>query len=72
MKVAMTNKTKQYYSKNAISYFEKTSKVDMKENCDMFLWYLENNSTILDFGCGSGRDIKYFKEKYFKRKSTMD
>ena len=61
----VSNKTIEYYNKNADAYFEMTSKAKMFASCDRFLLYLENNSTILDFGCGSGRDTKYFMEKGF-------
>jgi len=32
----------------------------------LFLSYLLPNSLILDFGCGVGRDTKYFLEKNYK------
>jgi SAM-dependent methyltransferase len=32
----------------------------------LILSYLEPNALILDFGCGAGRDTKYFLEKNFK------
>ncbi len=35
---------------------------------DIFLNYLEPGSYILDFGCGVGRDIKYFLDKGYKVK----
>ena len=33
---------------------------------DKFLSYLSAGSYILDFGCGSGRDSKYFLEKGYR------
>ncbi|MCD8110759.1 MAG: class I SAM-dependent methyltransferase, partial [Clostridiales bacterium] len=32
---------------------------------DRFLYYLQSRAIILDFGCGSGRDTKYFLEHGF-------
>lgn len=41
-------------------YFERTSKLDMTKNYNYFLQYFQGQ-TILDLGCGSGRDSNYFK-----------
>ena len=55
----MNNKTLDYYDLNADAFIEGTIAVDFKETQDTFLSYLKGK-TILDFGCGSGRDTKYF------------
>ena len=52
-----------YYRVNAEKYFEATRNADMTDACSRFLKYLEKGSSILDIGCGSGRDAAYFKEK---------
>ena len=40
-----------------------TKSVEFHSVQDKFLSYLSDGSYILDFGCGSGRDSKYFLEK---------
>ena len=55
-----------YYDINANEYFALTSKANITTNCDKFINYLDNDSYILDFGCGSGRDSKYFISKGYK------
>lgn len=60
------NKTLGYYNKNAYDFVEKTKDVSLSKVQDKFLSYMSANSLILDFGCGSGRDTKYFLEKGYK------
>ena len=57
----MTNKTLDYYNLNAESFIQGTVSVDFKETQDKFLQLLSGKK-VLDFGCGSGRDTKYFIE----------
>ena len=57
----MTNKTLDYYNQNAESFIQGTVSVDFKETQDKFLQLLSGKK-VLDFGCGSGRDTKYFIE----------
>jgi len=45
-----------YYNKYAAKEFEETVNQDMSEIMREFLNYLEEGDTILDLGCGSGRD----------------
>ena len=49
-----------YYNEHAREFSDNTIAVDFKNMQDKFLAYLEPGSRILDFGCGSGRDTKYF------------
>lgn len=60
------NKTIDYYDQNAQSFVENTINVDFKDLQDDFLSWLPKAGAILDFGCGSGRDTKYFLEKGYR------
>lgn len=57
--------TLDYYNENASVYFDSSLKADMNIVYNRFLKYLEDGSCILDFGCGSGRDSKFFLDKGF-------
>ncbi|MBQ8042996.1 MAG: class I SAM-dependent methyltransferase [Clostridia bacterium] len=61
--------TLDYYNKNAKLYFEQTINGNLKENYDKFLSQIPKGAYILDFGCGSGRDSKYFMNKGYKVKA---
>ena len=60
------NKTLIYYNKNAEQYIQDTVNVEFSKTQDYFLDKLQAGSDILDFGCGSGRDTKYFMDRGFK------
>lgn len=51
-----------YYNKNAADFIKTTQGVDFHQIQDIFLSYLPEGASILDFGCGSGRDAKRFKD----------
>lgn len=53
-------KTIDYYNKNAQSFIDGTVSADFTQIQNIFLELLPKNACILDFGCGSGRDTKYF------------
>ena len=57
--------TLDYYNTNTTSFVESTQSVQMTEAWNRFTSKLQKSSLILDFGCGSGRDTKYFIEKGF-------
>ncbi len=62
----MKNYSIEYYDKNAEKFFGSTVGVEFNEKQERFLTYLKKGDKILDFGCGSGRDMKYFLEQgYF-------
>lgn len=54
-----------YYNKHASSYYENTVDLDMTEVLEQFIALLPESSTVLDLGCGSGRDSLYFIDKGF-------
>lgn len=56
----MDSETLNYYNTNAHSFVSSTISVDFTQTQDKFLHLLPPAATILDFGCGSGRDTKYF------------
>lgn len=55
--------TLNYYNKNAREFANGTVNVNFTEIQDLFLEYVPEGGKILDFGCGSGRDTKYFLNK---------
>ena len=55
----------EYYNQNAADYFEQTVDIDMREYWDLFTEVLPEGGSILDLGCGSGRDSAYFISRGF-------
>ena len=56
-------KTIEYYNRNASLYFDNTVKADLSECYEHFLKYIGSGGRIIDIGAGSGRDVKYFKDR---------
>ena len=54
--------TIEYYNKYAAKIYEDTAELDLEHLRQKFLKYLEEGDTILDLGCGSGRDSLAFYE----------
>ena len=52
--------TLKYYNSNAAVFSETTKNVDFSEVQQIFKKHLSLDASILDFGCGSGRDTRYF------------
>ena len=65
-----SNGTIEYYNKNAQKFVADTVDVEFKDMQNRFLSKLEKGSYILDFGCGSGRDAKYFLEQGMRVDAT--
>ena len=61
----MATKTIDYYNQNAQAFVDATLDVDLTELYDEFLPLIPKNGTLLDAGCGSGRDAFIFKERGF-------
>lgn len=61
-----TNKTLDYYNNNAQRFISDTLDVEFSDIQDRFLAELQPGALILDFGCGSGRDSRYFLQKGYK------
>ncbi len=49
-----------YYDTHAQRYRAETQHVDISSLYDRFLPYIPEGGSILDAGCGSGRDLTYF------------
>lgn len=60
------NKTLDWYEKNAKEFFGETATTHMQPVCDQFLSLMKPSGKVLDLGCGSGRDLKYFREQGFE------
>lgn len=50
-------------------YFKRTAKLDMADSYRYFFQYFQGK-TILDLGCGSGRDSNYFKQQNYEVSSV--
>ncbi len=53
----------EYYEKNAALFFDGTVSVDMSPLYQRFLPLVPDSGSILDAGCGSGRDSRAFLDK---------
>ena len=60
------NETLHYYDKNAGAFANGTADIEFSEMQDMFLAELKEGASILDFGCGSGRDTRYFLQQGYR------
>lgn len=57
------NNTLDYYNNYADEFYKNTVNVEFATTQEHFLAKLKNGSNILDFGCGSGRDTRFFLEQ---------
>lgn len=54
-----------YYNRYATAYFESTVNLDLSEVRDKFEELLPEGGSILDLGCGSGRDtLAFYEDEY--------
>lgn len=66
----MTTHTINYYNSNATEFVSGTISVDFEATQKKFTDRLPQGAMILDFGCGSGRDTKYFLEQGYRVEAT--
>ncbi|MBQ7883029.1 MAG: class I SAM-dependent methyltransferase [Phascolarctobacterium sp.] len=64
--MTMNDRTLEYYDEQFKGFVEDTLNVDFTGTQNKFINRLESGSHILDFGCGSGRDTKYFLDQGFQ------
>jgi SAM-dependent methyltransferase len=59
----ITERTLEYYERQAQAFWEGTRAHDVSQNVNALLSHIEGPPpfTILDFGCGPGRDLKTFR-----------
>ena len=57
-----SNSTVSFYNNNAQDFIEGTFSVDVSHLYAEFESHLSRGASVLDVGCGSGRDLKYFAE----------
>ncbi|MDO5135251.1 MAG: class I SAM-dependent methyltransferase [Eubacteriales bacterium] len=62
--------TIEYYDQNADPFVQETLSVDFSVVQQRFLGKLFPGARILDFGCGSGRDAKYFLDRGYLVEAT--
>ena len=61
-----TEKTLQYYNTHAESFVKETMHVPFSHLQEEFLSKIKSGGRILDLGCGSGRDSKYFLSQGYR------
>lgn len=57
--------TRRFYESNATTYAEATWKLSMDQQVSNFAARLPSGATVVDLGCGAGRDLKAFSHRGF-------
>lgn len=65
MDIHKMNMTIDYYNSHADDYFRNTVDADLDASRKRFAAYLTPGARIIDFGCGSGRDVLAFSKMGF-------
>ena len=64
-KPTMIDTTREYYNNHAQEYFQATWTVSLKHQWHTLTRRLRPGASILDLGCGSGRDLRLFASEGF-------
>lgn len=64
------DRTLEYYNSQSELFVSTTKDIQFTEIQDRFLKYLKPGARILDFGCGSGRDTRYFLQKGYEAEAS--
>lgn len=59
----LMNETIMYYNTNAEEFYNGTVNADMSDLYTHFEKYIKPGASVLDCGCGSGRDSRYFMQR---------
>ncbi|MGL4483591.1 MAG: class I SAM-dependent methyltransferase, partial [Anaerovoracaceae bacterium] len=54
--------TLNFYNENHEKFIDSTKKADMSRMYELFIKYIKPEGSILDLGCGTGRDSMYFSK----------
>ncbi|MBR6403457.1 MAG: class I SAM-dependent methyltransferase [Eubacterium sp.] len=66
MTVSYNDETLKYYNEKTTEFYDSTVCADLTLLYDRFLKEVCTGGKILDFGCGSGRDAKAFKDRGYE------
>ncbi|MBR2281651.1 MAG: class I SAM-dependent methyltransferase [Spirochaetales bacterium] len=59
-------KTIRYYDEHAEEFSTAANTADMSRDYERFLKYVPAGGTIVDIGCGNGRDLRFFSESGYR------
>ena len=61
-KLTDNKRTILFYDTHSEEFAQAANTADMRRDYERFLKYVPQGGTIVDMGCGSGRDLKFFRE----------
>ena len=61
-KLTDNKRTIRFYDTHSEEFAQAANTADMRRDYERFLKYVPQGGTIVDMGCGSGRDLKFFRE----------
>ena len=62
----LRNQTRKSYESSALDYARNVEGLHPHKEAERFLSLIPSGGTIIDIGCGSGRDVKKFSERGFR------